>query len=54
MTEYQHRFDRLVVIPGTKGVFDVAVDDAVVWSKAEHGRQANPGEVVAAVDAHIS
>ena len=38
----------------SKGIFDVAVDGTVVWSKADHGRQANPGEVLAAVNAHLS
>jgi selenoprotein W-related protein len=54
MTAHQHDFDKLTLIPGSKGIFDVAIDGQVVWSKADHGRQANPGEALAAVDAHLS
>jgi selenoprotein W-related protein len=54
MTAHQHSFEGLTFVPGSKGIFDVAVDDTVVWSKADHGRQAHPGEVLAAVDAHLS
>ncbi len=36
---------------GGKGVFDVRVDDVLVYSKYETGRHANPGEVVAAIRA---
>ncbi len=53
MEAHQHDFDRLTLIPGSKGIFDVAVDGTVVWSKSDHGRQAAPGEVLAAVDAHL-
>lgn len=54
MNAHQHSFESLTLIPGSKGIFDVAVDGTVVWSKADHGRQANPGEVLAAVDAHLA
>ncbi len=50
MSAHQHEFESLTLIPGTKGIFDVAVDGDVVWSKADHGRQAEPGEVLAALD----
>lgn len=53
MTAHQHSFESLTFVPGSKGIFDVAVDGDVVWSKADHGRQAKPGEVLAAVDAHL-
>ena len=54
LTAHQHDIESLTLITGIKGVFDVEVDGAVVWSKADHGRQANPGEVLAAVDAHLA
>jgi len=52
MTAHQHDFESLTLLPGSKGIFDVAVDGDVIWSKADHGRQANPGEVLTALDAH--
>ncbi len=52
MRAYQHQFDSLSLYPGTGGVFDVVVDDELIWSKAEHGRHANPGEVLDALRAH--
>jgi selenoprotein W-related protein len=54
MTAHQQRFESLTLIPGTRGVFDVRVDDDVVWSKADAGRHAEPGEVLHAVDAHLA
>ncbi len=47
----QHDIESLTLITGSKGVFDVTVDGELVWSKADHGRQANPGEVLDAVNA---
>lgn len=32
--------------PGSKGVFDVTVDGKLIYSKAETGRHAEPGEVL--------
>jgi predicted Rdx family selenoprotein len=54
MTGHQHSFESLTFLPGSKGIFDVAADGALVWSKADHGRQANPGEVLDALDAHLA
>ncbi len=36
-------------MPSRGGVFEVDVDDARVFSKADRGRHAEPGEVLAAV-----
>lgn len=36
-------------MPSSGGVFEVDVDDERVFSKAELGRHAEPGEVLAAV-----
>jgi len=41
-------------IPGSGGIFDVSVDDRVVFSKKRAGRHAQPGEVVEAVRARTS
>ena len=43
---YQHIIDDLVIITGSAGVFDVVVNDATIYSKAETGRHANPGEIL--------
>lgn len=43
---YQHRIDGLTLTPGPKGIFDVAVDGEVIFSKHAVGRHAEPGEVL--------
>jgi predicted Rdx family selenoprotein len=39
------------LIPGSGGVFDVAADGDLVFSKKAAGRHADPGEIVAAIRA---
>jgi selT/selW/selH-like putative selenoprotein len=34
-----------VLIPGSKGIFDVKVDEKLVYSKFQTGRHPNPGEL---------
>lgn len=46
LTNYQHIIDELTVITGDKGVFDVTVDGQMLYSKAETGRHAEPGEIL--------
>jgi selenoprotein W-related protein len=46
MTDYQHVISNLRVITGGKGVFDVVVNGDVLYSKADTGRHAEPGEVL--------
>jgi selenoprotein W-related protein len=46
LTNYQHVIDRLTLITGSKGVFDVVVDGEILYSKGETGRHAEPGEVL--------
>lgn len=36
----------LTLVPGSGGVFEVTLDDEVVFSKKALGRHAKPGEVV--------
>jgi selenoprotein W-related protein len=43
---YQHVIEELRLVPGDKGVFDVAVDDDLIYSKHATGRHAKPGEVL--------
>ena len=44
--DYQHVIAELTLITGSKGVFDVIVDDEVLYSKKTTGRHAEPGEVL--------
>jgi predicted Rdx family selenoprotein len=44
--DYQHIVAELRLVTGSKGVFDVVVDDDVLYSKKATGRHANPGEVL--------
>ncbi len=46
LSNYQHIIEDLRLITGTSGVFDVAVDGQLLYSKAETGRHANDGEVL--------
>ena len=41
------------MIPSSKGRFEVVVDGELVFSKAEQGRHAEPGEVVGLVRAKV-
>ena len=43
---YQHHIDAFSFTTGSKGVFDVTVDGEILYSKAETGRHAEPGEVL--------
>jgi predicted Rdx family selenoprotein len=45
--EYQHVIASLTLVTGSKGVFDVVVDDQRLYSKRATGRHAQPGEVLA-------
>tara|TARA_B100000700_G_scaffold225722_1_gene249032 strand:- start:376 stop:561 length:186 start_codon:yes stop_codon:yes gene_type:complete len=47
MTQYQHQMASLVLIPGDKGIFDVKVNDALIYSKHSTGRFPEPGEITA-------
>lgn len=47
LSTYQHVIDDLSLITGSKGVFDVVVNDDVIYSKGQTGRHAEDGEVLA-------
>ncbi len=46
LRNYQHAIESLTLTTGSKGIFDVTVDGEVLYSKAETGRHAEPGEVL--------
>jgi selenoprotein W-related protein len=44
--DYQHVIAELELVTGSSGVFDVEVDDRLLFSKRAAGRHAEPGEVL--------
>jgi selenoprotein W-related protein len=46
MHDYQHVISGLELVTGSNGVFDVEVDDRMLFSKRAAGRHAEPGEVL--------
>jgi selT/selW/selH-like putative selenoprotein len=46
LSNYQNVIEALTLATGSKGVYDVSVDGALIYSKAETGRHAEPGEVL--------
>jgi selenoprotein W-related protein len=44
---YQHVIKTLTLVTGSKGVFEVVVDERPLYSKRSMGRHAQPGEVLA-------
>ncbi len=44
--DYQHVISELELVTGSNGVFDVKVDDRLLFSKRAAGRHAEPGEVL--------
>jgi selenoprotein W-related protein len=47
--EFEHDLQSLDILPSDGGRFEVRVNDALVFSKKELGRHAEPGEVVGLV-----
>jgi len=43
---YQHKIDSLTLVPGPSGIFDVTVNDELIYSKYATKRHAQPGEVL--------
>jgi selenoprotein W-related protein len=46
LSNYQHVIDDLTIVTGSAGVFDVVVNDRLLFSKKRIGRHAEPGEVL--------
>ena len=53
LSNYQHVIDDLTLHTGTAGVFDVVVDDEVIYSKKSTGRHAEPGEILELFEAVV-
>ena len=47
LANYQHVIEDLRLVTGENGVFDVTVAGDLLYSKAQPGRHAEPGEVLA-------
>lgn len=45
LEEFEHKIDDLALIPSGGGVFEVAVDDELVYSKKQTGRHTDYDEV---------
>jgi len=46
LSNYQHVIKSVSLITGSKGIFEVDVDDQTLYSKHKAGRHAEPGEVL--------
>jgi len=46
LSNHQHIIERLNLTTGSNGVFDVTVNDKVIYSKDKTGCHANPEEVL--------
>jgi selenoprotein W-related protein len=51
---YEDRIAQLALIPGWNGVFEVAVNGKLVFSKTRLGRHALPGELVRLVGPELA
>jgi len=49
LTEFEERVETITLIPGRGGVFEVIVDDQLVYSKKATGRHAEYDEVAAQI-----
>lgn len=45
--------EQIVLIPSDKGRFEVTLDGELIFSKADLGRHAQPGEVAGLVRQHL-
>lgn len=46
LSNYQHVIETFTFITGSKGAFEVKVNDDLLYSKKQLGRHAEPGEVL--------
>jgi len=45
LTNHQHVIEDVRLVPGGSGIFDVTVNDELIYSKHETGRHADNGEI---------
>lgn len=53
LTGWAPIIEKIDLVPSSKGRFEVTLDGELLFSKAETGRHAEPGEVVGLVRARI-
>lgn len=53
LSKFEPHVDDITVIPSSGGVFEVIVDDTLVFSKKELGRHATIDEVLESIDAIV-
>jgi selenoprotein W-related protein len=49
LAEFEHQLDEVRIVPSGGGVFEVMLDDDLVFSKKAAGRHAEPEEVLSAL-----
>jgi len=49
LKEFEHVIERLTLVPGEGGRFEVTVNDRLLYSKLQTKRHAEPGEVIGLV-----
>lgn len=54
LKNFEPQIESIALVPGMGGRFEVTVNDQVLFSKAELGRHAEPGEVVKLVRKYLS
>jgi hypothetical protein len=45
-----HPVERLILVPGSRGIFEVRKDGSVIFSKESMGRKPKPGEIYTLVN----
>ena len=53
LEEFEQTVDEVVVIPSRGGVFEVMLDDELVYSKKQTGRHGEPDEILKSLRARI-
>ncbi len=53
LEEFEHDISDLTLIPSRGGVFEVVVDERLIYSKKQTGRHADYDEVLASVRARV-
>ncbi|HAJ05710.1 MAG TPA: hypothetical protein DCL76_04065 [Chloroflexi bacterium] len=54
LEEYQSEIETIKLVPSSGGVFEVIVNDTLIFSKKNLERHAEPGEVISLFGNHIN